>query len=121
MESTVVNGNAAVTPSSLSLVELRLEILGLGGGGLGLFLHHQFIVHPKLALWHSTQIALHDDPPRHMGAQGLTWGRGGSGVSRAGWHTNTASQHVAGVMTRPATTTAATAPAHQTPSNDRMR
>lgn len=69
MKCAVVNGNTAV--ASLPLVELRLKALGLGSGGLGLLVDHQFIVHSKLTLWHTTEVALHHNSPRDVGTEGL--------------------------------------------------
>ena len=34
--------------------------------------NNKLVIDTKLALWHSTQIALHDDTTSHMGTQHLT-------------------------------------------------
>lgn len=38
-----------------------------------LFFNDNLVIHAKLALWHSTQIALHHHSARDMGTQNLTW------------------------------------------------
>ena len=38
-----------------------------------MLVHHQLVIHAKLALGHATQEALHDDSPRNMGRQNLTY------------------------------------------------
>lgn len=40
---------------------------------LALALHQHFVIDSKLALGHTTEVALHDNPPGHVGAQHLTW------------------------------------------------
>lgn len=38
---------------------------------LALLIDDNLVVHAKFALWHSTKVALHHNPARHVGAQDL--------------------------------------------------
>lgn len=41
---------------------------------LALLVDDNLVVHAEFALWHSTKVALHHDPARHVGAQDLACG-----------------------------------------------
>ena len=60
------------TPAFVPLCQLLFKSSCLWCGWLGVFVHHQLVIHTKLALRHTTQETLHDDTTRHMGRQHLT-------------------------------------------------